>query len=553
MNIGIDVGGTFTDGVLLKDKQVINYTKVPTRKDLTVSVNEAIASLITGIDPKKIERVVLSTTLITNLLAQGKDEPVGLILMPGPGVNPDTLRITGRKIIVKGAVDYRGRLIEEIDRQEILDAADSLVACGISRLGVACKFGQRYPALEEEAVKYIRQNYPQVQVMASHKIHGLLNWVRRANGTAYHLVVAEEYQLFYEQVKEALHKWEIDCPVHILKADGGTLPLEVSLLHPLEGIFSGPAASALGALAVGGRSITAVVMDIGGTTTDLALLLEGVPLLSERGAVVNGYPIPTRTLAVSSFALGGDSSLVIKDGEVTLGERQGPAFCLGGPCLTVTDVLNFLGLCELGKRDMILAELEALARQTGLSVQDIAEKATGIFLRSLEENLLAIFQRWEEEPAYRIWQVLHKKERPHTLICLGGPSKGIGTLWGRKKGWKVIIPPYASVANALGAALAKTTLRLDFFADTQQRIFSTNIGGLHGSLQAPLHNIHEAREFSQKLFCETITSWGLTDLSTEVIYEEGFNSIRNWHTVGKIYQIGLQTPPGLRCYLTEEG
>jgi N-methylhydantoinase A len=116
----------------------------------------------------------------------------------------------------------------------------------------------------------------------------------------------------------------------------------------------------------------------------------------------------------------------------------------------------------------------------------------------------------------------------------------------------VLVPPHSSIANAIGAALARTTLKLDFFADTERKTYTTNIGGLQGTLSKRLNNIEEAKEFALDLFQETAHDWQLTeDTPLETLYEEGFNIVRGWRTAGRIFQIGLQTVPGIRAFLKE--
>lgn len=550
MYIGIDVGGTYTDGVVVEQNRVRYAVKAPTQQDLTRSLEQVLEQLLARTDTARIERIVLSTTLVTNVLAQQKQQQAGLLLLPGPGVNPDTLLFSAEKHILKGAVDYKGRVIEEIDLTEVKAAVESLLERGIRLIGVACKFAQRNPLLEERAEEYIKANYPQVTTQTSHKVSGLLNWVRRANGTVFNLIVSGEYAAFIEQVKQSLAKMRITCPIHVLKADGGTLPLDIAVRHPLEAVFSGPAASALGALAARGRDATCVAMDIGGTTTDLALILNGSPLLSERGAVVNGFATPSRALAVSSVALGGDTSLLAAEGKLVLGERQGPAFCLGGSCLTVTDILVYRGLSTIGTREQVRPPLEDVARKVGRTPDDVAEEVLNTFIAALDAKLEEMFKTWEEEPAYRVWQVVsQQKYRPSTLVCVGGPAQGLGAYWGEKKKWEVDIPAYASVANAVGAALARPTLRLDLFADTEQMTYSTNIGSLRGKLPKNISNTDQARDFAVSLFTKVLEEWQVKDKSHEVLYEEGLNIVRGWHTAGRIFQVGLQTVPGLEYYL----
>lgn len=553
--IGIDVGGTCTDGVLLdENNRVLQSIKVPTYQDLSQSIEEALVHLITEEVTKKIKRIVLSTTLITNILAQKDYSPIGLLLIPGPGLNPDNLKFLGDTVIIGGAVDYRGRVIENLDLSDVEKAAAYFTKKGIQHLAVACKFSQRNSDLEEKVLAYLDIHYPHLHTMASHNVSGLLNWVRRSNGTVFTLAVLEAYQEFIRQIKVTLQKMNISCPLHILKADGGMLPLDVSLRYPLEGVFSGPAASTMGALALSGNNTTAVVMDMGGTTTDLALILKGTPLLAEKGASLQGYPIPTRTLAVSSQALGGDTSIINKDNVLAFGKRQGPALCLGGPVVTLTDVLVYAGLSHIGEKANIKPELDKLARSLHISCDELCEQITDLVIDKLENSIKAMFKTWEEEPAYRIWQVLSKKEnKAQQLICLGGPAEALGLTWGRKKNWEVLVPPHAHVANAVGAALAKTTIRMDLMIDTEQMTYCTSIGGLSAKLGESLQTLEQAHNFAVEIFEETKNNWDIKENSeTQVLYEEGFNIVRGWHTAGKIFQIGLQTIPGLRGYVDKE-
>lgn len=553
MFIGIDIGGTFTDGVVISDQEVIKSVKVPTCPDLSLSIEEVLKQILTGIEPQKIQQVTLSTTLMTNLIMQDKLAKTGLLLLPGPGANPEQLKFSCAYKILHGAVDYRGRVVEPVNLTEVKEACAYFSDRKISNLVVACKFSQRNPSLEEELVAFLQKNYPEFKVLASHEVSGLLNWVRRANGAFYTLATREACCTFREKIKVTLKKLGLHCPIFILKADGGTLPLEVSLRYPLETIFSGPAASTLGALACTEEQMTAVVIDIGGTTTDLALLLEGKPLLAERGAFINDYPVPVRSLAVSSLALGGDTSLLIEQGKLRFGQRQGPALCVGGPVLTVTDVLVYSGYSEIASPELIKEQIAEMAGVLQLTPAQFSEQVLEMFVQQLEAKLAAMFKSWEEEPAYRIWQVLSaQKKRPQTLICLGGPSSGIGEYWSEKKKWQVLVPATSSVANAIGAALARPTLKLDFFADTERGTYTTNIGGLQGILPRRFKNIEEAKEFTLELLQGIAKDWHLPeDIPLETLYEEGFNVVRGWQTTGRIFQIGSQTVPGIRAFLKE--
>lgn len=553
MLAGIDVGGTYTDGVVLENHKLLKYTKVLTGEDIGRSVGTALSQLLGGLEAGRVARLVLSTTLITNLLARKKTEPVGLLLLPGPGVNPVSLNFCAETTILSGAVDYRGRIIETVDLAEADEAVAKLLNKGIRHIALACKFSVRNPALEQEIAAHLQQNYPQLEILCSHEVYGLLNWVRRANSTVLQLQVRRDYQALLQEIQTKLAELNLSCPVYILKADGGTLPLAIAARYPLESIYSGPAASVLGALAAAGPGATAVMLDIGGTTTDLGLIIQGVPLMAEKGAQVNGYPLSVRSLAVSSLALGGDTAVAVEDGRVMLREKTGAALCLGGPELTVTDILVSLGLSEIGDIDTALAAVKRQEALHTLPPGRLAQGTLQIFLDAIARRLEEMYLRWEEEPAYRVWQLLQPRyARPRAIVCIGGPAQALGKLLAQEKGWDVLIPEHADVANAIGAALAKTTLRLDFYGDTQQRAYSTNVSGIGGRLPEQIRSLEQAKAYAHGLFQEAAQAWRLEEEKPEIIYAEGFNSIRGWDTVGKIFQIGLQTPPGLSGYLCGE-
>ncbi len=554
MEIGIDIGGTFTDGVVISGQEVLKSIKVPTGADLSLSIERALKQIMKGVKPEQIQQITLSTTLMTNLVVQNNLAKGGLLLIPGPGANPYQGKFPCVYKVLRGGVDYRGRIIEHLEMTEVEEACTYFLGKQVSQVAVACKFSQRNPVLEEQIIQYIQEKHPEIRVLASHKVSGLLNWVRRANGAYFTLTTREACAVFQENIKVTLKKLGLQCSVFILKADGGTLPLEVSLHYPLETIFSGPVASTLGALACTEEHITAVVIDMGGTTTDIALLLDGKPLLAERGAFINDYPVPVRSLAVTSLALGGDTPLLLENSQLVLGKRQGPALCLGGPLLTVTDLLVYLGYSDIASPQLIAAQVEKMACALQLTPQQFSDQVLALLWAKVEGELEKMFKSWEEEPAYRIWQVLSTQEnRPQTMICLGGPATGLGEFWRKKKGWKVIIPAYASVANAIGAALAIPTLKLELFADTERNTYTTSEGGRQGVLSASLKNTEEAKEFALKLFRQIARERNLTeDTAWETLYEEGFHLVRGWQTTGKIFQIGLQTVPGIRAFLKEE-
>ncbi|MFZ2182989.1 MAG: hydantoinase/oxoprolinase N-terminal domain-containing protein, partial [Methanothrix sp.] len=262
MLVGIDVGGTTTNAVLVDGDRVDKTAYVPTdHDDLLRCLLEALDELIRGVDVSKIERVVLSTTLITNMIAERKTDPVALVLIPGPGTNPRDYNL-GEAIILDGAMDFRGKEIDRLNEPQIKEAAASIGKSGISRVAVVGKFCQRNPSHEERVSQILARALPNSKIELGHRVSGHLNFPRRAATTMLTLATKERYADFAAAISRALEERGITSPVYILKADGGTLPLEGSLKMPVETIFSGPAASIMGVMALTPPGQTSVVVDI---------------------------------------------------------------------------------------------------------------------------------------------------------------------------------------------------------------------------------------------------------------------------------------------------
>lgn len=377
MLIGIDVGGTTTDAVLVKGNHVVKTAYLPTDHDnLLNCLLGALDQLIEGTVTQEIERVVLSTTLITNMIAEGKTDSVALVLIPGPGTNPKDYRL-GDTIILDGAIDFRGREIAKLKEAQIKDAAMKISEHGQSRVAVVGKFGQRNHAHEQKVGEIIAEILPGARIELGHRISGQLNFPRRAATTMLTAATRDKYIEFAQAVSAAIRQRRISAPVYILKADGGTLPLEKSVEMPVETIFSGPAASIMGVLALTPPGQTSVVVDIGGTTTDLALILSGKPLLSSKGAKVDSLLTHIRAFAVKSVAIGGDSAVNVAGDRVVVGPRRdGPALCMGGPGPTPTDAMRVLGMTTIGNAALAEEAMRQIAIQLGCSPKRLQRRSS---------------------------------------------------------------------------------------------------------------------------------------------------------------------------------
>lgn len=550
MLVGIDVGGTFTDAVAVRAGTVVATAKVPTRaEDLAFSLLAALDGVLGRVSPGEVARVSLSTTLITNLLAQGHASRVATLLIPGPGRDPGTYRLPGKYWIVGGAIDFRGREVVVVDRAEVLVALEEIRAAGYRHLAVVGKFSPRNPVHEEQVLTWARQFDPTWQLRAGHTVSGQLNFPRRAAATALTLAIEEPYRAFLDQLWQAFAARGIACPIVILKADGGTLPLEAAERDPVQSIFSGPVASTMGVLALRSAGSTSVVLDVGGTTTDMGLVLDGEPLLSSRGATLDDVYLPNRAFAVRSLAVGGDSTVAAKGGGVVLlSTRAGVAACMGGPEPTLTDALCLLGRATVGDVDLARAALDRVGAALGIEAKDVAEFVVEEALARIQASIEDMFLAWQREPVYRIWELKQKAgRRPDMVVGVGAAAQSLVPALAERLDAQALIPPFAAVANALGAALARTTFSITLHIDTEQRRLEIAEEGVSEALPGGRYAMDDAQRIAREWMTRRGKDLGVTEplADCEVVLAEQFNVVDGWRTVGRIFDVRLERRCGL--------
>ena len=548
MLIGIDVGGTFTDGVLCTAGQILKVAKHPTREDnLQGSILTVLDDLLQGVKGEEIKQIVFSTTLVTNLLATGGGEPVALILIPGPGLNLKKLNLFPYTYIIKGATDFRGRITEPLERAEIEGVGKLVTAAGLQKVAIVGKFSQRNSSQECQVEDILREKHPQLEIVRGFKVSGQLNFLRRAVTTYHTAVTREKWAGFAADIRKAVRERGIVAPPLILKADGGTMSLEVSLNYPCETVFSGPAASVMGAFALTMNRQTSVVVDIGGTTTDLALILAGEPLYASRGAVIGGRYSHVRSFALQTIPLGGDSAIRWQGQELVMGpDRLGPAACFSGPVATPTDAFNFLEKGQLGELALSRRALEEVSRQAGLTVQDLAETIMRQVNDRLEAGIRAMFITWEQEPAYRVWEIMHKRQvRPECVVGIGAAAGAFVPALAKALDCRELVHRYSPVANALGAAVARPTLSLLLHADTEQQSYALNLEGIAGKFKQT--QLTGAKELAREKLQEIAEKRGIGRYADryEFFLEEQFNMVRGWSTAGKLFDVGIQIAAGV--------
>ena len=196
MIIGLDVGGTHTDAVLLSSNGIEKKVKVSTDSaDLFNTILSGFTQLLDNIDPKHVIRIVISTTLTTNAIVQKNMEPVGIIVSAGPGIDPQAFRIGKHYYCVSGSINHRGREKAPVNKMEIEDIAKKLKKSGIEYVGVISKFCVRNPS-HEILIKRILNKYFK-KIFLGHHVSGNLNFPRRIVTTHLNAAVFSLYKSFF--------------------------------------------------------------------------------------------------------------------------------------------------------------------------------------------------------------------------------------------------------------------------------------------------------------------------------------------------------------------
>ncbi|MGM0771730.1 MAG: hydantoinase/oxoprolinase N-terminal domain-containing protein [Halobacteriota archaeon] len=329
--LGIDAGGTYTDAVIVREKdgRIIDCTKSPTTyPDPLLGIQNALDSL----DPsylKKVSKVSVSTTLATNAVLENSfserssGHDVALIMI-GDTIYPEDPRIP-YYINLEGGHSANGREIRSLDIKGIenfvLETRDKVAAYAVS-----AHFSIRNPDHELKA-KEIIEKITSLPVVCGHELSQSLGSYERGV-TAYidAQLVPISTQLMNAVVSE-IKRRGIDAMIMMLKCDGSVVGIDEALRHPIESIFTGPAASLVGAAYLS-KMKDCIVIDVGGTSTDVAKVTGGIPEIMEEGAVVGGWQTKVKAIRMETSAMGGDSHVWIRNGVISVGPRKVIPICM---------------------------------------------------------------------------------------------------------------------------------------------------------------------------------------------------------------------------------
>lgn len=552
MRLGIDVGGTFTDAVVVDHNRLLGAAKSrTTHEQFMVGLLDSLDKVLSqeGIEADKISQVTLSTTVVTNAIVSHYLDPVDLFVVPGPGLNIEHA-FPVKPYILKGYTDHRGYLQERMKEEDLRDRLDEIEiarigACkgkqGVKRAALSAKFAVRNPKEEARLGAVLGDYYDFVSTGAS--LSGSLNFPRRTVTAYYNAAVEGIFRDFKASVQMALEARGILAPLYILKADGGSLPIDALLEKPVETAFTGPAASVLGLYTLEAMKAypMAVALDIGGTTTDISLWQEGKPLMTKDGLSIDGYPSSIQSFLVRSIGLAGETALRKKDDHILIGpDRVGPSVALGGNQATLGDALLALGYAHYG--DLFKAK-EAVA---DFDLEEVAREAAQTIVEAIE----AMVEEANRQPVYVVEDLVNPHSfQPDTLVLIGGSAQAFKSLLEAYTNYRVLVPQDAAVANALGAAMARHSLELTIHVDTKTGMLTIPELGLQEENRS-VKTAEAAVDYAFKKLKEQAEILGLGESPMVLKHIEAFPVIEGWGTSHMTMTASVQLEAGVTGHVS---
>ncbi|MEU9125169.1 hydantoinase/oxoprolinase family protein [Streptomyces sp. NPDC048506] len=457
MRIGIDVGGTNTDAVLMDGDAVLAEAKVTTTPDVTSGIVQAVQALqdLRAFDPGALTGVMLGTTHFINAIVEGRDLaptaavrlglPATQSLPPLVGWPKDLVSaIGGHTYLCHGGYEYDGRVISELVPDELHKIADDLAAKKVRSVAVTSVFSLVNPEFECRAAEILTRRLPGLRVSLSHEL-GRTGLLERENATVLNAALGECAERICDGMVTTLRAVGLHAPLYLSQNDGTLMGVDYARQYPVMTFASGPTNSMRGAAYLSGVDDCAVV-DVGGTTTDVGMLHHGFPREASTEVSVGGIRTNFRMPDVLSLGIGGGSVVrqhgsAVRVGPDSVGYRlQDEALVFGGQTLTATDLVVAAGIAEIGEPERV-ASLDRGLVTAGLAYA--REQITGTIDR-----------------------IRTSKARIPVVLVGGGGFLLPDEL---PLASSVLRPDHFAVANAVGAAIAKISGDVD-------RIFAVQPG-----------------------------------------------------------------------------
>ena len=446
--LGIDVGGTNTDAVLIdENRTVVADIKYPTSADIYDGILGAMRTVleVSGVDPKQIHQAMLGTTQCTNAIVERKNlASIGILRIGAPattGIRPmvdwaeDIQKIAVGSTIIGGGFEYDGKELAPLDTEAAKAFFADMKARGVKSIAISCVFSTVRNDHEVAAANLCREVMgDDVHISISSEI-GSMGLIERENATILNAALWQVAERFTEGFAKSLRDEGItNADVYLSQNDGTLMTMEHARRYPILTVACGPTNSIRGASYLSSLK-DAVVVDVGGTTTDLGVIQNGFPRESSVAVTIGGVRTNFRMPDVISIGLGGGSIVRIKDdGSVTVGpdsvgyEITKKALVFGGDVMTTTDIAVRLGMVELGDKSKVTS-----------IPQDVAEEAMAVIRALVEDSVDA----------------MKVSNADVDLILVGGgsiilPEKISGAA-------SVLKPEHFGCANAIGSAISKVS------------------------------------------------------------------------------------------------
>lgn len=449
MRIGVDVGGVNTDAACVSGGAVLATAKSPTTPDVTAGLISSIGAALgsAGAKPSDIDSVMIGTTQFLNAAVQMRGlQRVGVLRLCGSATRslppmidwPDNLQdaVKGHRALLSGGNEFDGSEITPLREDELRSACRAVRSNGIGTVAVTGVFSPVDSTQELRAREIILEELPQADVTLSHEI-GRLGLLERENAAILNAGIIAMARQAVTAYREGLEALGLQCPLFVSQNDGTLMSADKAIRFPVLTFASGPTNSMRGAAFLSGLQ-DAVVMDIGGITTDVGVLTSGFPREASVEAEIGGVRTNLRMPDIVSVGLGGGSR--VKSGRH--GIAVGPdsvglallreAVVFGGGTVTATDIAVAVGHAEIGRTQSTRSLDPALVSGAEMAMQSILEDA----IDRITVSATAL---------------------PLVLVG-GGAILARDTLNGVSH---IVRPPHASSANAVGAAIAQVSGEID--------------------------------------------------------------------------------------------
>lgn len=463
MRVGVDVGGTNTDAVLMDGREVVVWTKAPTTADVSGGVATAIGTVLreAKVPATAITSVMIGTTHFTNALVERRHlEPVGILRLASPsgeGLPPKTgwpaelaASIGDHVFLLGGGYEVDGREIAPLDVVGVRQATRALKRKAVPSIAIISAFAPVNAGMEVEAAAIVKEEFPEAVLTLSSAI-GRIGLIERENAAILNAALSTLAARITASFEAALRLLGIDAPLYISQNDGTLISAAQAAAYPVTTIGSGPTNSMRGAAFLTGMS-DAIVMDVGGTTTDIGALVNGFPRESSVAVDIGGVRTNFRMPDILAIGLGGgtrihlDPALYEADRLEAGALRFGPdsvgfritedAYLFGGETLTASDAGVAAGLAGFGSADRL-------------------PPLSGGVLTAISARIRAMLEEGVDR--------MKTSRQDMTILAVGGGAflvpeelKGAAT---------VIRPPHAAIANAVGAAIAQVGGQIEQIID----------------------------------------------------------------------------------------